>query len=258
MNVVSPEALQAIMNITPESLAGHCGLIGDQTDIDDSVRTARLKQQLGVLQATPSTQTEKVYYEFAAKYLPDLVTLYREKATPTNSSMTMLNVIAHTSYFVRFQRTEAGSDLASLVAGRIANAETDTTDADVVGEMCQLLSTLLVFQGAASVSAEDQAKLLPKFRRWRRAYAGRLASETSERCLGTFTGDFMIQQMSRSIKSMLEQPLDQCGANCSRRVQSGGSELMQCSRCKTAVYCGAAHQREAWATHKPLCYPPAF
>ncbi|KAH7914589.1 hypothetical protein BJ138DRAFT_1056571 [Hygrophoropsis aurantiaca] len=259
MSFLQPQALQGILNVTVESLAGHCGLSNDQSnhDIEDSIRVARLKQQLGILQSRPRAASDKIYYEFAANHLPALMNTYRQKSTAANFAMTMLNVVSHTAYFIRFQRSVAGSDLASLLASRIANAEADP-DVEVIGEMCQFLSTLFVLQGATSVNEADRAKLVPKLRRWNRAYTGYLASDTSERCLGALTGDFMFQQMSRSIKTMLEQPLDQCGANCNRRVRSNASELLQCSRCKTAVYCGVPHQKQAWATHKALCFPPTF
>src|ERR1700733_12504758 len=78
--------------------------------------------------------------EFAAKYLPALMSAYRESSGPLNAAMTMLNVISYTlvaidivpftvfdvglvtcrAYFVRFQRSPAGSDLAAIQAHRTA------------------------------------------------------------------------------------------------------------------------------------------
>ena len=60
---------------------------------------------------------------------------------------------------------------------------------DEVGEVGQFLSTLLVLQGVADVDELDKAALVSKLNQWKRIYSGRLASDTSERCLALLTDD---------------------------------------------------------------------
>ena len=41
--------------------------------------------------------------------------------------------------------------------------------------------------------------------------------------------------------------------SCSARARPDGKKLKRCGRCLVAAYCGEAHQREHWPTHRPLC-----
>ena len=89
------------------------------------------------------------------------------------------------SYFVRFQRTPAGSDLSGLQAHRTATAPASMPiDIDIVGEITQLLGTLLFLQGLSQVSDDDKKALLSKMSEWKRSYrgTGRTAEKASERC----------------------------------------------------------------------------
>lgn len=94
-------------------------------------------------------------------------------------------------HFIRFSRTPAGQGLAALQAKRtaLAASEIGSMSVDEVGEIGQFLSTLLVLQGVANVDAEDKAILIPKLRQWERAFPGRLAANTSDRCLALLTDD---------------------------------------------------------------------
>ena len=84
-------------------------------------------------------------------------------------------------------RTSQGKGLAALQTKRTAQATSMTVDE--VGEICQFLSTLLILQGAADADDLDKATLVPKLNQWKRIYSGRLASDTSERCLALLTDD---------------------------------------------------------------------
>jgi hypothetical protein len=197
--------------------------------------------------------------EFSANYLPALVAQYKNYTTPFNIATTMINVICHLPYFIRFQKTPAASDLVVLQATRMANAIDDPSDPEVIGDICQFLSTLLVLQGTTAIPEDIKEKLVQKLNTWRRRYEGRFPGETSDRCYQSLKGTLEMTVMSRMVKERLETPLNECGAQgCSRQVDSVGAELKQCSRCKSAVYCGAAHQRQHWADHKRLCYPATF
>jgi hypothetical protein len=45
-----------------------------------------------------------------------------------------------------------------------------------------------------------------------------------------------------------------CGVRQQRSGSGGsGASLQHCSRCFSAAYCGAAHQRAAWPLHKKEC-----
>jgi hypothetical protein len=41
------------------------------------------------------------------------------------------------------------------------------------------------------------------------------------------------------------------------RTRPDGKRLKRCGRCRLATYCGEAHQRQHWPTHRPLCRPAA-
>ncbi len=45
------------------------------------------------------------------------------------------------------------------------------------------------------------------------------------------------------------------GCGLRKRADGSGKTLLRCGRCMAAAYCGAAHQREHWRRHKPLCAP---
>ncbi|KAF8172793.1 hypothetical protein K438DRAFT_1920986 [Mycena galopus ATCC 62051] len=254
--------MSSLWNVTPESLVTWVGVLDDGNgDRPDSVRSANLKTQLGVLQSKPMPFQMKIYSEVAAKYLPSLVDLFKQRPEVLGSVTTLINVISTTSYFIRFLRSPAGAGIAALQAKRVATSveEISTTNADEVGEIGQFLSSLLLLQGVQDVTEEDKTILLQHFPTWERRFPGRLASETAGRCQALLTNDRGMRQMMQGVKDMLESKLDKCGGpGCTRRVQVDGSVLSQCGRCKSAVYCGVAHQKAAWAAHKATCFSPAF
>ncbi|KAJ7468462.1 hypothetical protein FB451DRAFT_1256285 [Mycena latifolia] len=254
--------MDSIWNVTPESLVTWVGVIDDgNSDRPDSVRSVNLKSQLGIIQAKPSSAQMQIYSEVAAKYLPALVDIFRQRNEALGSVTTLINVISTTPYFIRFLRTSAGEGIASLQAKRVANAvdEISTMSVDDVGEIGQFLSSVLLLQGVQDVAEEDKATLLQHLPIWERNYRGRLASETASRCLALLNDQHSMRQMMQGVKNMLESKLDKCGGpGCTRRDQRDGSNLLQCGRCKSAVYCGVAHQKAAWKGHKPTCFAPAF
>jgi len=150
--------------------------------------------------------------EFAAKYLPALMSAYRESSSPLNAAMTMLNVISYTlvaidivpftvfdvglvtrtcrAYFVRFQRSPAGSDLVAIQAHRTAIDPVSTLlDIDTIGEITQFLGTLLLLQGTSGITEDDKKALLSKMNKWKNMYrgTGRAAEKGSERCNALLT-----------------------------------------------------------------------
>jgi hypothetical protein len=94
-------------------------------------------------------------------------------------------------YFIRFARTPAGQGLAVLQTKRTAEAAAyiGNMSADHVGEIGQFLATLLLLQGITDVDEGDKKTLIPKLKQWNRTFAGRLASDVSERCLALLTDD---------------------------------------------------------------------
>ncbi|KAJ7686830.1 hypothetical protein B0H17DRAFT_940099, partial [Mycena rosella] len=254
--------MDSIWNVTPESLVTWVGVLDDGNgDSPDSVRSRNLKSQLGIVQSKPAPDQMKIYSEVAAKYLPALVDIFRQRPEASGSVTTLINILATTPYFIRFLRTPAGEGIASLQAKRVANSvgEIGRMSVDDVGEIGQFLSSLLLFQGVQDVAEEDKAILREHLPIWERKYQGRLASETAGRCLALLNNEPGMRQMMQGVKNMLESKLDKCGGpGCVRRAQRDGSDLLQCSRCKSAVYCEVAHQKAAWAAHKPTCFPPAF
>lgn len=71
------------------------------------------------------------------------------------------------------------------MARAIAAGTPPTLDVELVGEMNQFLSTLLLYYGKEAVTPDDRDILEPKMREWKqRYYRKKLAGETAERCLG--------------------------------------------------------------------------
>ncbi|KAF7373497.1 hypothetical protein MSAN_00559600 [Mycena sanguinolenta] len=272
--------MNTLWNVTPESLVTWVGVL----DVDGSrdspeARSASLKAQLGILQSKPMAFQMKIYSEVAAKYLPSLVDLFRQRPEALGSVTTLMNVLTTTPYFIRFLRSPAGAGLAALQAKRVASSDKEISamNADEVGEVGQWLWTLLLLQGVQDVAEEDKTILLQNLPIWGRKFPGRLASDTTGRCQALLNDDPSVlfysaqilpplslhfsamRPMMQGMKIMLESKLDKCGGpGCTRKVQVDGSDLSQCGRCKSAVYCGVAHQKAAWAAHKPNCFAPAF
>ncbi|KAJ6524531.1 hypothetical protein B0H19DRAFT_1200169 [Mycena capillaripes] len=252
-----------LLNVTAESLVSWVGVLDDgRGDRPESVRTVALRSQLGIVQRKPMSLQLQLYSEVAAKYLPGLVDLFKQRPEALGSVTILINVISTTPYFVRFLRSSAGEGLAALQAKRVASAvdEISTMSVDEVAEVGQFLSSILLLQGVQDVAEEDKAILLRHLPNWEIKYRGRLASETAGRCIALLAGpDPHMRMMIEGVKNMLESKLDKCGGpGCTRRVQRDGSDLSQCGRCKSAVYCGVEHQKAAWASHKPTCFAPAF
>ncbi|KAJ7756185.1 hypothetical protein B0H16DRAFT_1538938 [Mycena metata] len=227
--------MNSLWNVTAESLVKWAGLGDDGVDRPDSARLFGLKSQVCPV-SRPDGKRPLFLSEVAAKYLPALVDLFRQKPEPISPVGMLINTISATPYFVRFLRSPAGNGIAAMQAKRIADSASEiiVMSVDDVGEIGQFLATLLLLQGIQD-----------------RKFEGRLASETAGRCLALLTAD--------PRQDILESKLEKCGGpGCVRRVQKDGSELSQCGRCKTAVYCGVEHQKAAWAAHKPTCFAPTF
>lgn len=261
MSAAAP-SVEALLNVSVDSLAKHVGVVDDgRGEVPDSTRSKLLKMQLGILQRQPRTQQTPIHHEFAAKYLPDLVQLFRSNSGVLSAPTTLLNVISYTPYFVRFLRSPAGQGIAVLQTKRTAEsaAEIDNMNADDVAEITQFLSTILLLQPTPEVDEADKKILVKKLRQWAPKFPGRLASNTCERCLALLTNDPRTRLMMQGTKQILERSLVQCGGgHCTQTVQNNGADLLQCARCKSAVYCGAAHQKAAWKEHKSLCFPSSF
>ncbi|KAF9012715.1 hypothetical protein BDQ17DRAFT_1344500, partial [Cyathus striatus] len=249
-------------------LVSFCG-IGDGIgkDLDEGTRLHLLKIQLGVLQRRPKMLQDPIYHEIAAKHLPAIVEKFRLSEGPQNAAMALINVITYTPYFVRFTRLPSQQPserptIAALEVHRWAEAvrqETISLEPDDVAEIGQFAATLLLLLGNEGVSEEDKETLIPKLRLWKRTYNGRLASSRASGVLrfwGAIGELLTMLIMMQSVKRMLEGPLTQCGgpqSGCGLSKTPSGGELLHCAK-----YCGAAHQKAAWGTHKKLCFPPAF
>ncbi|KAJ7160916.1 hypothetical protein C8R46DRAFT_1105960 [Mycena filopes] len=254
--------MDALLNVTADSLVKWVALDdNDDAGRPDSARLVGLSSQLGIMQSRPLAIQMKMYSEVAAKYLPALTDKFRERPEIIGTAGMLINTISATPYFVRFLRSPAGAGLAAMQAKRVANSvnEIPMMSVDNIGEIGQFLATILLLQGIEEVADEDKAILLQHLPIWERRFRGRLASETAGRCLALLSEDPDMRPMMQGVKDILESKLDKCGGpGCVRRVQKDGSDLSQCGRCKTAVYCGVDHQRAAWAAHKPTCFAPVF
>ncbi|KAK0241227.1 hypothetical protein EDD85DRAFT_818116 [Armillaria nabsnona] len=247
------------LNVSAESLAECCGVASNGQDSAPDI----LKIQLGVVQSWPQIEQKKVYHELAAKYMPSLVEKFRASDVPWDSAAVMLNVISFTPYFVRFLKTSAGEGLSAVQAKRMVasrdNFNPSTQSLQVIAEVCQFLATLLVLEGTEKITTDEQKSLEAMLAAWLRGMPPVFASETCERCLSLLSPDQESRFMANSVKGMLEKALRQCGgAGCDRETKNDGSALMQCGRCKCAVYCGTEHQKQAWSMHKSICFASSF
>lgn len=111
-----------------------------------------------------------------------------------------------------------------------------------IGEMCQFLSTLLVFflplNGAGTLASNSNVqRLIPKLHRWQSENPGTLVADTAGRGVQILTPTFVDQMLMgatyRAIKSTLQKGVESCNLasyNVGRRQNEQGTELMQCSR----------------------------
>ncbi|KIK05765.1 hypothetical protein K443DRAFT_130203 [Laccaria amethystina LaAM-08-1] len=240
MSAATP-SVEALLNVSVDSLAKHVGVVDDgQGEVPDSSRSRLLKMQLGILQRQPREQQAPIHQsqapsdsELAAKYLPDLVQLFRSNSGVLSAPMTLLNVISYTPYFVRFLRSPAGQGIAALQTKRTAEsaAEIDGMNAGEVAEITQFLATILLLQTTSEVDEADKKILVKKLRQWAHIFPNSLALDTCERCLGLLTDDPSTRQMMRGAKQFMERGLVRCGGgHCTRTVQNNGADLLQCAR----------------------------
>ncbi|KAF4563121.1 hypothetical protein EYR36_003560 [Pleurotus pulmonarius] len=253
--------LNTFDNVTAESLVILAGVIDGDKIAPEGLEYRILQAQLGYLQRKPRAEQTKIHSEVAAKYLPALADKFRNETGALNPAMTLLNVISYTPYFVRFLKTPGGQGIAGLQTKRTAEdaADIEKMDVDRVGEVGQFLATILLLQGTADVDEADKRALIPKLKVWERSFRGRLASETSGRCIAILADDPGMRGAMVHVKKMLEGQLHQCGGpGCSLTSRPTGEDLLYCSRCKSAVYCSQEHQKQAWSSHKLSCFQAAF
>ncbi|KLO15098.1 hypothetical protein SCHPADRAFT_902668 [Schizopora paradoxa] len=211
------------------------------------------------------SEQDVILSELAAKYLPKLLETYKKRDYPFNTAATLMNMVTHTPYFIRFCQQPEGEKLAALHTHRLATQgfHRDHLNEDNVGETCQFLSSLLVTIGSTTVDQKDKEALLPTLKEWRKRYRGEFAKETIGRCIDQLShkgasglGMMFLEPM---MKAQLEKGVEICkSAKCSVSAKSIGHELMQCSRCKCVRYCCIEHQRADWPEHKRLCFQPNF
>ncbi|EIW75128.1 hypothetical protein CONPUDRAFT_147299 [Coniophora puteana RWD-64-598 SS2] len=261
-SLFSDAEIQAVLHVTPDSLAEYSGIIDvPDNNQTDEVKAMFLDRQIAILQRQQHTESEKLYCAFAAKYLPEAVAAFKAQLEAYCPPMVVINVVTTTPYFIRFSRLPGGRDLAAIMASKVAAIPLDRTDIqeDIAAAIGQFLATLLAVQGVESVSGEDREKVLKLFRKWSNKFSGSFAEETLGRCIDGFEGESIMQQMMAGMREMLSKPVEECGApRCEKRHDPGTTNLMQCGKCKTAVYCSPQHQKLAWKKHKQLCYPTAF
>ncbi|KAK0486316.1 hypothetical protein IW261DRAFT_1454884 [Armillaria novae-zelandiae] len=238
------------MNVSAESLAECCGVAANGKDSAPDI----LKIQLGVVQSWPQTEQKKIYH---CKTYAFPRGKFRNSDVPWDSAAVMLNVISFTPYFVRFLKTEAGQAKRMVASKDSFNPSTQSLQ--IIAEVCQFMATLLVLEGTEQITADEQKSLEAMLAAWLRGMPSVFAKETCERCLSLLSSDQESRFMANSVKGMLEKALRQCGgAGCDLETKHDGSALMQCGRCKCAVYCGTEHQKQAWSMHKSTCFASSF
>ncbi|KAF9487526.1 hypothetical protein BDN71DRAFT_1436791 [Pleurotus eryngii] len=206
---------EVLENVSADSLAKLAGVIDGANEIALEGHELRaLIAQLNFLRPKPEAEQEKVFSELAAKHLPALADQFRTDPSALNPSMRLMNLASHTPYFARFLKTPGGQGIAALH----------------------------VKHGIADVEQADKTALMPKLRSWIQVYRGQFAAETSSRCIASLTSDPTMRTYMTHFKALSEGSLHKCGGtNCGRSTSTGGGQLLQCSRCKSAVYVSSLH-----------------
>ncbi|KAH6910221.1 hypothetical protein BKA70DRAFT_1272516 [Coprinopsis sp. MPI-PUGE-AT-0042] len=253
--------VESFLQVSVDSLARLSGVVAEPPlDQPPDVQAALLNAQLGILQRQPKSQQAVIDYEFAAKYMPVLVEKFKLEHDIMEGPSILLNRVSYTPYYVRYLKTPDAGEITSNFASRIARLTDDDASGlprDRVAEIGQFFATLLVLQGQSGISVDTKKAVIDRFKSWGRQWRGTFAQDTSDRCLVVLDDSSGFGPMLDDVKRKLEAPLKQCGgANCSKSQDN--ATLLQCSRCKTAVYCNTTHQKEAWPAHKRTCFVPTF
>lgn len=83
--------------------------------------------------------------------------------------------------------------MAALQLKRMASSDfPDNYEWGDLGEICQFLSVLLMYQGDADVEPQDKAAVLPKLQKLHRKYDKEFPGETAVRCYGFLSGDRLV------------------------------------------------------------------
>ncbi|KAF4598773.1 hypothetical protein EYR38_007181 [Pleurotus pulmonarius] len=254
-------SLEVLENVSVDSLVKLAGVIDGANEIALEGHELRaMIAQLNFLRLKPEAEQEKIFSGLAAKHLPALADQFRTDPSALSPSMTLMNTVSHTPYFARFLKTPGGQGIVALHVKHMAqDPDVGALDTDRIGEVTQFLSTLLLLQGMVDVEQADKTALMHKLRLWVQVYRGQFAAGTSSRCIASLTSDPSMGAYMIQVKALLEEPLYKCGGtNCARATSTGEGQLLQCSRCKSAVYCSEEHQKQAWRSHKANCFQVTF
>ncbi|KAH6918284.1 hypothetical protein BKA70DRAFT_1246766 [Coprinopsis sp. MPI-PUGE-AT-0042] len=199
-----------------------------------------------------------------------------------NPYSVILIQLQHLPYFMKYLRSQHitaanGKRLPDVLASRLAdlapklesNKMLKSNDAmkrdgyqNIVGDACQLLSTLLVDYSRQKdrvglVSQETKDKLIPHLRQWSSRYRGTFVGDTTGRTLLLLKENGLllqgVQPMRKKLKGLSECGLLSCNST---------TDLKGCSRCRTVSYCSPEHQKMDWSfpqkRHKDYCYTSEY
>lgn len=125
----------------------------------------------------------------------------------------------------------------------------------------QLLCTLLCYESRAdleALAAEPAIRdtLVPILHAWATRYRGRcLLGDTAMRCEMILTLNPLWLMMAAKMRK--DNKVGE-GLQCAYPLCNKEENLKKCSKCETAKYCSAEHQRAHWRDHKAMCFQTVF
>jgi hypothetical protein len=156
------------------------------------------------------------------------------------------------------QRANAAGALGDAVVAFSAAMGTAAAVADLFDAVCGALLELVPGHEAAAVLAG----VLEALEEQKRTTATSEATEAARTDL--------IRQLQPAAQQHDARPCTHAGckrceaarahgamcllAGCTISAREGGKNLKFCTTCRTARYCGEAHQRDDWQRHKPECF----
>ncbi|KAH6904321.1 hypothetical protein BKA70DRAFT_1403511, partial [Coprinopsis sp. MPI-PUGE-AT-0042] len=272
-----------------------------QEVIDEVTRIDRMRLIMTRIQQEHDLQQDVIFSRFSAMYLPATVDRFLNppslppglrspvSSPPIEELFQLINPyfdvlvqIQHLPYFSKFLRSQHpsatnGRRLPEALASRLAELAPKLNSGRMLqsheafkreyyertlGDVCQLLSTLLVVytrdkDRAGLITPTIKAKLTPYLRRWSQQYHNSFAGDTTSRTIELLNDHSRLREEFEPVRKYFKG-LSECGLpGC-----SATANLKACARCVTIKYCSPEHQRADWSSplksHKQLCHKTEY
>ncbi|KAK7039839.1 hypothetical protein R3P38DRAFT_2902138, partial [Favolaschia claudopus] len=257
---------------------------------DCLIATDEMRQLFGDLVPGDSEEpSHPIVSAFCANYLPSLVNAYMENYCPEGPYHRLLVGILQSSYFAKYFRTPAGSDLYAFYVGNILlSTHEEPLSPFTVGLL--ILATYAHEYKAYIEPLPDH--IVTQLKCWVREQGQKsidflrpslcLMSESEvlaqlsddpeaeERMSSEFDNHKRNLDMAISILNILDGRLKNearqltltRGHVFERYAQMHKEKVTgrrsECVRCQTVAYCCREHQREDWTNHKERCFKTVY